>query len=826
MHHLRHLRRLGATPLTLLGLAALTACNGGGSDDRYQADIRRTSMGVPHILAKDWGGAGLGMGYAQAEDNLCTMADAFLTYRGERSKYLGGETLAVNKSTIGTPANLDSDFFHRHLITDGVVQAMAAAQPDNIRQLVAGYTAGYNRYLRDLKSGSGQAHAACRDAAWVQPLTEQDIWRRMYQTNLAAGYSNFLPHIANAMPPVAAQPAATKTQVGQRAPSLTLAASDIQLPALQVGGTTGIGSNMYGFGTTATGSDSPVLFGNPHWYWKGADRFYQAQITIPGVMDVSGVSFLAMPTILIGFNDNIAWSHTVSTARRFGFFQLTLVDGEPTSYLRDGQPVKMEAHPVTVEVLQASGTLTSVTRTLYKTVHGPLVNLALLNPQLAWNATTAFAIRDINEQNYRSFRTWVRWAQAKSLDELARIQREESAIPWVNTVAVGRGSAKAWYADVGTVPNVSAAQIADCTTPVGQSVAAVIPDAPFFDGSRSACDWQSDADSVQRGAIGPARMPSLLRDDYVGNMNDSYWLSNAKAPLTGFAPIFGPAGTQAQSLRTQLGHTMALQRLDGTDGYAGKLASSDIVRQMVLNSRVLSAERFKAQALEMACAQPQIAVTGDTRTKETFSPARTVDVTAACAALQAWDNTGNPTARASHVWDEFWTRITLASSALYAVPFDAADPLNTPRDLKPSAGPALQQALGAAVLRVQQSGFAVDALRSDVLFATRNDSKIGLYGGCAEVGYFTINCSEQRIDLGGYSMDGQPHGNSYMQVVSFPASGVEAHSFLTHSLSDDPASPHHGDYTRRYGAKDWLRVPFKEADILADPAYKSTKVRD
>ena len=821
-----NVRHRGAMPLSLLLLAALAACNGGGSDERYQAEIRRTSMGVPHVKAKDWAGAGFGNGYAQAEDNLCTMADSFLTYRGERSKYFGGEALAVYDSTIGRPANLDSDFFHRHLISADVVDAMVSAQPENIRQLVAGFTAGYNRYLRELKAGTSKAHAACRDAAWVQPLTAQDIWRRMYQTNLAAGYSNFLSNIANATPPTTARPDGVQVRAAARTTLAALSASDIRLPDMQVGGSSGIGSNMYGFGTAATGSDSPVLFGNPHWYWKGPDRFYQVQLTIPGEIDVSGVSFLGVPAIQIGFNDHIAWSHTVSTARRFGFFQLTLAAGDPTSYVRDGQTVKMKAAPVTVEVRQASGALTSVTRTLYKTAQGPLVNLAPLNPQLAWTQSTAFVMRDINEQNYRTFRNWVRWGQAKSLDEFANIQRQESAIPWVNTVAVGRGSAKAWYADIGTVPNVSAAQTTACTTPVGQALATALPNTPFFDGSRSACDWLSDADSVQPGAIGPARMPSLQRDDYVANMNDSYWLTNAKAPLTGFAPIFGPAGTEAQSQRTRMGHVMALARMDGSDGYAGKQASSEIVRQMVLNSRVYSAERFKTQALDLVCAQPQISVASDALTDEVFSPARAVDVTAACTVLRAWNNTGNGDARGSHVWDEFWSRIRLSDSDLYAVPFDAADPLNTPRDLRASATADLAQALGAAVLRVQQSGFALDAPRSELLFATRGGSKIGLYGGCGEMGYFTITCSENRIEQGGYSMDGQPHGNSYMQVVSFPASGVQAHTFLTFSQSDDPASAHYGDYTRRYGAKQWLPVPFSDAAITTDPDYKSMTLRE
>lgn len=506
----------------------------------------------------------------------------------------------------------------------------------------------------------------------------------------------------------------------------------------------------------------------------------------------------------------------MSTARRFGFFQLSLTPGDPTSYQRDGKAVKMVANPITVQVRDAAGVVAPVTRTLYKSEFGPLVNMALLNPALAWNQTTAFAIRDINGDNYRTFRNWMRWNQAKSLDEFIAIQKQESAIPWVNTVAVGRGSAKAWYADIGAVPNVSPDQTAACTTPFGKAMAAALPNVPFFDGARSACDWQTDADSAQKGAIGPSRMPSLQRDDYVGNMNDSYWLANATAPLTGFPPIFGPAGTVEQSLRTRLGHTMALERLAGTDGYAGKKATSEIVRQMVLNSRVFSAERFKIQALDMVCTTPQIAVTG----------AGNVDVTAACAALRAWDNAGNVASRGSHVWDEFWSRVTVPATQLYAVAFDAADPLNTPRDLKPSASDALRQAFGAAVQKVQASGFAMDAPRGEILFATRGGAKIPLYGGCGGVGYFTITCSENPIDKGGYSMDGQPHGNSYMQVVSFPAGGVEAHSFLTFSLSDDPGSAHYGDYTKAYGAKQWLRVPFSETEITSSKDYTTVTVRE
>lgn len=824
-------------PLSLLALAALGACGGDNNDGGtageviaepvYKAEIRRTSLGVPHVKAADLKNVAYGLGYAQAEDNLCTMADSFLTYRGERSRYFGGEAQLSTRTTIGQPRNIDSDFFHRHVLSDAALNKMIAAQPADIRDMVTGFTAGYNRYLRDLKANSGNAHVACRAEPWVTEITPEDIYRRMYAANFAAGYSNFVPNIANATPPAPAAASKTSLRFSKRM-ATQMAALRIDAPELQVGGKEGVGSNMIGYGTAATGTNSPLLFGNPHWYWRGPDRFYQAQLTVPNQLNVSGATFLGIPVVLIGYNDNIAWSHTVSTARRFGLFQLTLAEGDPTSYMRDGKPVKMTAVPITVQVRQASGQVTPVTRMLYRSEFGPMVNLGLLNPALAWSNATAFAMRDLNEENYRTFRNWLRWNKAKSLDEFIAIQREEVAIPWVNTVAVGRGNARAWYADIGPVPNVTAEQSASCTTPAGMALAAALPRVPIFDGSRSACDWKTDADSAQKGTIGASRLPSLLRDDYVANMNDSYWSTNPKAPLEGYPAILGPAGAESSlSMRTRLGHMIAQGRLDGTDGYPGNKATVDTVKQMVLNSRVLTAELFKEQALPVLCAAPTIAVGSDPLTQETFSPARTVNVTAACAALQAWDNKGNIESRGAHVWDEFWNRAALLPTAqLYNVPYSADDPINTPRDLKTASAPALQQAFGAAVLRVQQSGFAEDARRGDYLFVTRGGEKIPLYGGCGASGYFTIACSERRIEQGGYSMDFNPNGNSYMQIVTFPDTGVEAHTFLTFSLSDDPASPHNGDYTREYSAKRWVRMPFSEAEITGNPDYTSRTVSE
>ena len=86
----------------------------------------------------------------------------------------------------------------------------------------------------------------------------------------------------------------------------------------------GVGSNAYGLGSEATDNGRGMLLGNPHFPWDGSERFYEAQLTIPGQVNVSGGALFGVPIINIGHTDHLAWSHTVSTAYRFTPFELKL----------------------------------------------------------------------------------------------------------------------------------------------------------------------------------------------------------------------------------------------------------------------------------------------------------------------------------------------------------------------------------------------------------------------------------------------------------------------------------------------------------------------
>lgn len=251
----------------------------------------------------------------------------------------------------------------------------------------------------------------------------------------------------------------------------------------------------------------------------------------------------------------------------------------------------------------------------------------------------------------------------------------------------------------------------------------------------------------------------------------------------------------------------------------------------MLDSRSMSEQLFRKPILDAACSDVPDApasVVSVTQGTPGGKP-QTVDLAQACKVLREWDGTANTQARGANLWDEFWRRLNGAGLAhFYRVPFDPAAPLATPRGLdasNPALKPALQQALGGAVLAMQRYGFALDSTRGELLHADRNGERVPLFGGCDEAGYFTVMCALHPVDANGYAVDRSGHGASYLQVVSFDANGVQADTMLAHSESDDPASPHFSDATRRFAGKQWLRFPFTEEAITADPAMTTVMLQ-
>ncbi|EKX65866.1 acylase [Streptomyces ipomoeae] len=786
------------TASAVLPSASATAAGGeraGGqrpSHGGLSAVIRYTEYGIPHIVAKDYANLGFGTGWAQAADQVCVLADGFVTVRGKRSRFFGPDAVP-DFSLSSATKNLTSDLYFQGVRDTGTVERLldrpAPRGPSReVKELARGWAAGYNAWLKQNRI----TDPACAGAAWVRPVTALDVFSRTYALAVLGGEGRLVDAITTAQPPSAGNSNPTPDPK-----AAARAASEL------LGADADMGSNAVAFRGDTTANGRGLLLGNPHYPWAGGRRFWQAQQTIPGELNVSGGALLGSPITQIGFNAKLAWSHTVATGVPMNVHQLTLDPADPTTYLVDGKPERMTERTVTVAVKDGS----PVTRTQWWTRYGPIVTSLGADLPLPWTTGTAYALADPNAANIRFADTSLGFAKARSTADVLKTLARYQGLPWVNTVAAD-SAGHTLFTQSQVVPRITDELAARCSTPLGK---ATYPSSGLavLDGSRGDCALGSDADAVQPGIFGPAKMPTLKDAPYVENSNDSAWLANADQPLTGYERIFGTIGTQ-RSMRTRGAIEDVAAMADN-----GGLTVRDLQGQQFAN-RVPAAD-LAVEDVARACAE----VPGGTATD---SDGKAVDVSEACGVLKAWDRTVDTDSRGALLYDRFWRKLIRAvpNGRLWKVPFSAADPVNTPNTLDTSA-PGFATALADTVAELRAAGIALDAKLGDHQFAVHGDRRIPIHGGTESLGVWNKIESPWIAAAGGYAQVSS--GSSHIQAVGWDGSRCPvARTLLTYSQSSNPDSPHYRDQTRLYSDEKWVTSRFCEKDILSSPKLKVVRV--
>jgi len=747
----------------LLGLSL--AASAREQATQASADIRRTSFGVPHIRASDERGLGLGIGYAYAQDNLCLLANEVVTVNGQRAKFFGPE-----QSTLEERNNLASDVFFTWLNTPQAVTAFWNAQSPQIRQRMEGYVAGYNRYLKEQG-----APAQCQ-AAWVRPLEVGDLVKLTRRLLVEGGVGQFAEALVGAAPPQAT------ASVRPTAKAFALADAQQQRFSLDRG------SNAVAVGRERSFNGRGMLLANPHFPWVGGMRFYEMHLTIPGQLDVMGAALPGLPVINIGFNQHVAWTHTVDTSKHFTLYRLTLDPKDATRYLLDGKSIALEKTTVTVQVKQPDGSIQPVVHPVYSSQFGPVVQWP---GKLDWDHHYAFSLRDANLGNDRVLQQWYAMNQASDLKALQTSVHTLQGIPWVNTVAAD-DQGQSLYMNLSVVPNVSAAKLAQCSDPRAGLQMIIL------DGAHSACAWDVDPRAAQAGIFAADQLPQLARTDYVQHSNDSAWMANPKAPLTGFSPVISQdhigLGPRAR---------FALQRLQSLEKQPIRVAD---LQNMVMDNEVYLAGQVMPDLLEFCAKQLGADAT-------TLQPL--------CSRLNTWDRHANLDSGLGLVHFIDLVEHLQQIPDAWRVPFDPTQPLTTPRGLAIDRAPvaqALREAMLASSAAVAKLGLGADSQWGDIQVSGQTP----VHGGPQELGIYNAMQTVPRAD----GKREVVSGSSYLQIVTFDDQGPQAQGVLAFSLSSNPASAHSKDQTQLFSQKKLRTLPFTDAQIKADPAYQERRVQE
>ncbi len=230
--------------------------------------IRRTSYGVPHVLAEDLAGAGYGLAWVMMEDYREAVPRAMLQSNGRWG-------LAVGRDSI------QGDFGGR-MAHDYAAETYHLLPPD-VRAVMDGFARGMNDFAR-----------VYRDVlpSWVpDDFTAHDVAAR----DIGVWSAGAVRAFARSRGPSEGEPSVAERRSGDRLSSWMAWAR------LEGEEDPEVGSNAWAFAPERTTSGNALLLRNPHLSWTAG--YYEAHVRVPGVLDFYGDFRLGGPfTTIGGFN--------------------------------------------------------------------------------------------------------------------------------------------------------------------------------------------------------------------------------------------------------------------------------------------------------------------------------------------------------------------------------------------------------------------------------------------------------------------------------------------------------------------------------------------
>ena len=578
--------------------------------------------------------------------------------------------------------------------------------------------------------------------------------------------------------------------MAKRANARTAATGTLSLTELaQVGHGKLMGSNGLAVGGEDTTNGGGVVLSNPHFPWHGSERFWEMNVEIPGQYHATGVGIWGLPGINIGHNQDVAWTHTVSTNTTVTFWYLP--PAGTLKYRYKGEAVKMKKKKVTVEALE-HGELVPQTHTLYYSHYGPVI----------WESGQSIAVADANANNLRGVNQWLAISKAENASQVIESERAIQGVPWVNTIGAD-DQGNAFYTEIAVATSLTKAFInsPECNLAKGSK------SGPFM--GNGECELPESAGAIEPGIIAGNDEPSLVRRDYVENSNNSFWLANANSPLTGFSPALG-GEEENPGMRAQTGIDMVAQRM-GT--YNGGVPTDGLSPAPGFTAETMQDSWTKFRSLPAERALPGLRQICENAVSEDGGVINGVNVSGACPVLDAYGASATLEDKGAWLFQEWFQHAPYGQANFWVHPWTASEPVYTPNTLNTSLQ-ASQEALATAVSSMEARGIPLDASTGEVQRAPQAGA--APQPGCSDGGecfaavggLFPTPTSKQTEVTGGTS------------IVMFTElqAGHEplTKALLAYSQSEDPTSPYYEDQTQRLSKNEWITLPWTPASVAED----------
>lgn len=349
---------------------------------------------VPHIFAKNDHDLYFAQGYVTAHDRLWQMDMQCRAIAGRLSEIIGPSTIA-------------SDRFHRRVgLTWAAERTVSEMMKDpRTRLVLEAYADGVNAFIASLSPGHLPLEyklLSFKPEAWT-PLHTALLMKFM-AWNLTAFIdepdftlirARYGPQVMRDVYPAASPfgdpivPRGTNWEF--RAPYPDRPDSEYVMPDIMAVAPASArsheGSNNWVVAGSRTVTGGPMLANDPHLPLTMPSIWYEIQLTAPGV-NVYGVSLPGAPTVIIGFNDSLAWGMTNCGTDVMDWYAVKFQDETRAHYGFDGAWRPTEKR---IEKIRVRGGAT-ITDTVVFTHHGPVVR-STASERLPVNVPVGAAMR-------------------------------------------------------------------------------------------------------------------------------------------------------------------------------------------------------------------------------------------------------------------------------------------------------------------------------------------------------------------------------------------------------------------------------------------------
>ncbi|MEM9463220.1 MAG: penicillin acylase family protein [Myxococcota bacterium] len=551
---------------------------------------------VPHVYAEDRAGVARGYGWAQMRAYPEEILRLYAVARGRGAEVWGDRYRS-------------SDRMVRTLEIPQRAEAALAARSPQLRAHLEAFARGMNDYA--------QAHPERIPprARAVLPIRAADPLAHAQRISLAF-----------------------TLLTGQRPLVLTIDGEVTPFVAA--------GSNLWAIAPSRSASGHAMLLANPHLPWgPAALRIFEAHLVGPDA-PLYGGALLGFPVIMLGFNEAIAWSHTVNVLDAADFFEL-VPEGE--GYRLDGQRRAFEQHPETILVRQDDGSMVEERFWVRRSVHGPVVTLT---------DGRQMAVRTGIDDDYGGgLEAWLAMGRAQNLEQF------EAALHTMHlpmfTVGYADREGRVLYLSAGRIPKRAAGAFGAWHSPIP--------------GDRSDLVWDRllPYEALPRVVDPPG--------GFIQNSNAMPWLAAGPSPQgpEGHArelpPLGFPGFREIRGLRLLTGDRSItfedLRRMQG---------ANDLQRtEHLLDDLVLAGQADHRWIVRHAA-----------------------------EVLSRWDRRADADSRGAVLFEQWLVRTEGRSAGRAVLPWSPQAPLTTPRGLADPAGAV--RALAAAARDLQRRFGAVD----------------------------------------------------------------------------------------------------------------------